>query len=124
MARTKFAAVSVAALLALAACAPIEGRETAGQYVDDATISSKIRAELVKDQALKAFDIHVETLQGVVQLSGFVGSPTQKAEAENIVRSVRGVRGLQDNIIVRAGEVEAGASSGSGAACGAGHRAG
>jgi hyperosmotically inducible periplasmic protein len=103
MARTKFAAVSVAALLALAACAPIEGRETAGQYVDDATISSKIRAELVKDQALKAFDIHVETLQGVVQLSGFVGSPTQKAEAENIVRSVRGVRGLQDNIIVRAG---------------------
>jgi hyperosmotically inducible periplasmic protein len=103
MARTKFAAVSVAALLALAACAPIEGRETAGQYVDDATISSKIRAELVKDQALKAFDIHVETLQGVVQLSGFVGSPTQKAEAENIVRSVRGVRGIQDNIIVRAG---------------------
>jgi osmotically-inducible protein OsmY len=103
MARTKFAAVSVAALLALAACAPIEGRETAGQYVDDATISNKIRAELVKDQALKAFDIHVETLQGVVQLSGFVGSPTQKAEAENIVRSVRGVRGIQDNIIVRAG---------------------
>jgi osmotically-inducible protein OsmY len=79
----------------------MEGRETAGQYGDDVTISTKVRGELVKDQALKAFDIHVETMQGVVQLSGFVASPEQKAQAERIARSVSGVRGVRDDIIVR-----------------------
>jgi hyperosmotically inducible protein len=81
----------------------MEGRETAGQYVDGASISNTIRADLVKDQALRAFDIHVETMQGVVQLSGFVGSDGQKVQAESIARSVHGVRGVDDNIIVRAG---------------------
>ena len=95
--------LSAVLMLTLAACAPIEGRETAGQYVDDASISNTIRADLVKDQALKAFDIHVETMQGVVQLSGFVGTPVQKEQAESIARGVAGVRGVTDNIIIQPG---------------------
>ena len=101
MATVKFSALTMTAFLALAACAPMEGRETAGQYVDDASISTSIRANLVKDQALKAFDIHVETMHGTVQLSGFVATPAQKIQAEAIARDVEGVRGVQDNIIVR-----------------------
>jgi hyperosmotically inducible protein len=101
MATAKFSALAITVFLAQAACAPMEGRETAGQYVDDATISTTIRANLVKDQALKAFNIHVETMQGTVQLSGFVATSQQKLQAENIARSVKGVRGIQDNIIVR-----------------------
>ncbi len=93
--------IALAALFMVTACDAIEGKESSGQYVDDATISTKVRAELVKDQALKAFDIHVETLRSVVQLSGFVSSPQQKAEAEQIARNVAGVRDVQDNIIVR-----------------------
>ena len=81
----------------------VEGRETAGEYVDDAAVSTKVRGELVKDQALKAFQIHVETMQDVVQLSGFVDSADQKAQAESIARSVQGVRGVRNDIIVRRG---------------------
>ncbi len=88
-------------LAAVSGCAAVEGRETAGNYVDDATISTKVRGELIKDQALKAFDIHVETMQDVVQLSGFVDSTSQKAQAERIARSIDGVRGVRNNIIVR-----------------------
>jgi hyperosmotically inducible protein len=87
----------------LAACAPIEGRETAGNYVDDATISTKVRSQLIEDQALRAFDIHVETMQDVVQLSGFVDSTQQKAQAEQIARSINGVRSVRNNIVVRNG---------------------
>lgn len=47
-------------------------------------------------------DIRVETLQGMGQLSGFVGSDAQKQQAEAIARSVNGVRGVDDNIIVKA----------------------
>ena len=42
-------------------------------------------------------------MQGTVQLSGFVATPDQKLQAANIARGVKGVRGIQDNIIVRPG---------------------
>jgi hyperosmotically inducible periplasmic protein len=92
-----------AAVLLLNGCAPIQGRETTGQYVDDATVSTKVRTELIRDQSLKAFDIHVETMQDVVQLSGFVDSPAQKQQAEQIARGVSGVRSVRNNIVVRSG---------------------
>lgn len=102
--RLKMASAGIAAaILLLSGCAPMQGRETSGEYVDDATISTKVRAELVRDQSLKGFDIHVETMQDVVQLSGFVDSPAQKAQAEQIARSVSGVRSVRNNIVVRTG---------------------
>jgi len=97
---TKFGA-ALLVLASVSGCAAVEGRETAGQYTDDATISTKVRGQLIKDEALKAFDIHVETMQGVVQLSGFVDSTSQKAQAERIARETNGVKGVRDNIIVR-----------------------
>jgi osmotically-inducible protein OsmY len=85
----------------LGGCAAVEGKESGGQYVDDATISTKVRAQLVDDQALKAFDIHVETMNDVVQLSGFVDSAQQKIQAEQIARNVAGVRAVRNNIVAR-----------------------
>jgi osmotically-inducible protein OsmY len=100
---TLLSAAIAATILLMAGCAPMEGRETAGQYVDDATVSTKVRTELLRNQALKGLDIHVETMQDVVQLSGFVDSPEQKAQAEQIARSVSGVRGVRNDIVVRTG---------------------
>lgn len=91
----------IATALLVSACAPMEGRETSGQYVDDATISTKVRANIVKEQSLKGFDINVHTEKNVVQLSGFVKTAGQKMEAENIARGVGGVRGVENDIIVR-----------------------
>jgi hyperosmotically inducible periplasmic protein len=100
---TMLSAAIAATVLMMSGCAPMQGRESAGQYVDDATVSTKVRAELLRNQALKGFDIHVETMQDVVQLSGFVDSPEQKAQAEQIARSVSGVRGVRNDIVVRTG---------------------
>jgi hyperosmotically inducible periplasmic protein len=100
---TVLSAAVAATVLLMSGCAPMQGRETAGQYVDDATVSTKVRAQLISNQSLKGFDIHVETMQDVVQLSGFVDSPDQKAQAEQIARGVNGVRGVRNDIIVRAG---------------------
>ena len=96
------AAIAVTVLL-MSGCAPMQGRETAGEYVDDATVSTKVRTELLRNQSLKGLDIHVETMQDVVQLSGFVDSPEQKAQAEQIARGVSGVRGVRNDIVVRTG---------------------
>ena len=99
--RAKVLTAAFVAAIGLSACAPMEGRETSGQYVDDATVTTKVKASLVNEQALKGFDIHVETMKDVVQLSGFVGTPQQKAQAEQIARGITGVRGVRNDIVVR-----------------------
>lgn len=86
---------------ALAACAPMQGRETAGEYVDDTAITAKIKAELVRDRELPATQIRVETMQNVVQLSGFVDTAAQKAKAGQMARQIQGVRDVKNDIIVR-----------------------
>ena len=87
-------------VVVLAACSAVSGRETAGEYLDDTTITTKVKSEFIGDPQIKAMQINVETMRGVVQLSGFVDSSKQKARAVQIARQVRGVQGVQDNIMI------------------------
>lgn len=80
-------------------CAPIQGRETPGEYVDDVTISTKVRTAIISELGLK--QISVETMQNVVQLSGFVDSPLVKTRAGDITRGVTGVKDVRNNLVVR-----------------------
>jgi len=63
------------AIAVLAGCAATRTQESTGEYVDDSTITAKVKAANLGDPALKVFQINVETFKGVVQLSGFVNSP-------------------------------------------------
>ena len=83
----------------VASCAAISGRETAGEYVDDATIATKVKALIINE--LGSEQIGVETMQNVVQLSGFVDSPQTKARAGDIARGISGVHDVRNNLIVR-----------------------
>ncbi|HEX9446920.1 MAG TPA: BON domain-containing protein [Dongiaceae bacterium] len=86
----------------LSGCAVSSGQETAGQYVDDATITTKVKSALASDGGVTlANQVGVETGQGVVQLSGFVPSISDRARAENIARSVEGVRGVKNDLVVQ-----------------------
>jgi len=93
--------VLVAATLAtsLAGCAAMSGRETAGEYVDDTTITTKVNATIINE--LGVGQVGVETMQNVVQLTGFVDSQQKKDRAGQIARNVSGVRDVHNNIIVR-----------------------
>jgi osmotically-inducible protein OsmY len=87
---------------ALSACSVTSGRESGKEYVDDTTITTKVKSQLVSDVGLEpANQIHVETSKGVVQLSGFVDTAAHKAEAESVARGVEGVSDVQNNIIVQ-----------------------
>ncbi len=87
-------------LLCLSACSVFSGSETSGQYVDDTTISTKVREAFVGDPQVQASQIHVETMQGVVQLSGFTSSPKSEARAVQLAREVSGVKTVKDNIVI------------------------
>ncbi len=91
--------VAIALAVSLPACAPMAGRETPGEYIDDAAITTKVKASIIDDLGLK--QIGVETMQNVVQLSGFVDSPQIKARAGDIARGIPGVKEVKNNLVVR-----------------------
>jgi osmotically-inducible protein OsmY len=85
----------------LLACSETPTRESTGQYVDDAAITTKVKAALVKDQSLAGFQIGVETYKNVVQLSGFVDSPRRAERAQEVARSVEGVRSVRNDLVAK-----------------------
>ena len=93
---------ALAAALPIAACtSSSRTTESTGEYVDDATITSKVKGALLADSGLKSFDISVETYKDVVQLSGFVNSEQVKAHAAEVAAGISGVRSVRNNLIVK-----------------------
>lgn len=88
-------------VLSLVACAPTAKREGTGEYIDDAVITTKVKAALAGDPAVKATEVNVETFKGAVQLSGFVSSQEAIRKAVELARGVAGVRGVKNNMLVR-----------------------
>jgi osmotically-inducible protein OsmY len=84
-----------------AACASTRTHESTGEYVDDSTITTKVKALLAEDDFLKSFQISVETFKGTVQLSGFVNSEDAVRKAGEITGSVKGVTSVKNNLIVK-----------------------
>lgn len=95
------AAMSAAALLAGAGCAVVRDQQSVGSYVDDATLTTRVKAKFAEDKTVSAMAISVETLKGVVQLSGFAKSSDEKSTAERLARATSGVTGVRNDIIVR-----------------------
>ena len=93
--------VSIALITAFVGCASTPTRESSGQYVDDSVITTKVKAAIFNDPALKVFQINVETFKGEVQLSGFVDSAQSAAKAGEVARSVKGVVSVKNNLIVK-----------------------
>lgn len=94
--------VSGAGLVALqSGCASTPTRESTGEYVDDASITTKVKAAFFGEKEIKSFDISVETFKGVVQLSGFVDNAEQKHRAGEVARGVAGVRDVKNSLVVK-----------------------
>lgn len=94
--------MAVSLLFGAAGCAVTSGQSTVGQYVDDATITTRVKARMAKDPKVSAMRLNVDTLNGVVQLSGFATSEAERVEAGRIVREVPDVKDVRNNIVVRA----------------------
>jgi hyperosmotically inducible protein len=94
-------AICAAALLALPGCAVMRGQESVGQYVDDAAITTAVKARYIDNQDVDAAAIQVETLRGEVMLSGFAKDAKERAAAEAIARDVQGVTEVKNEIAVR-----------------------
>lgn len=79
-------------------------QETAGQHLDDATITTKVKASLATQSNLKSLHIHVKTHGGIVRLTGTVPDATQKSLAGETTANVGGVKGVRNHLKVSAAE--------------------
>ena len=92
-----FAAVAGITIVTATGCSVAREQQTVGSYVDDAGITTAVKAKMVEDKS----SISVETLNGTVQLSGFAKSQAEKNQAENIARNTKHVREVRNSIVVR-----------------------
>lgn len=92
--------ISLTALLAVASTAAFADDTTATGKVDDAWITTKVKSTLAQDSATPAKDIHVNTKSGVVVLTGTVQSKDQKKQAEQDARSIKGVKDVENQLMV------------------------
>jgi osmotically-inducible protein OsmY len=93
--------VAVLLIAAFVACASTPKQESTGEYIDDSTITTKVKADLFADDILKGFEISVKTYKGIVELSGFVDTQATKDRAGSIARKVAGVKEVRNNVIVK-----------------------
>jgi hyperosmotically inducible protein len=96
------AVLGLASPVVLTACGSTPTRESPGQYVDDTTITTKVKADFVADKTVDATDIKVETYKGTVQLSGFAKSQAEINRAVQIARNVTGVQSVKNDILLKA----------------------
>lgn len=94
-------AIFLAFILAVTGCASTSKEKSTGEYIDDAVITTKVKAAFVEDKELKATEIQVETFKGVVQLSGFVADRSHIGKAEQVARKVKGVTSVKNDIRVK-----------------------
>jgi osmotically-inducible protein OsmY len=87
--------------LTVTGCASTPTKESAGEYIDDAAITTKVKAAIFNDPTLKSTEINVETFKGDVQLSGFVAQPADAQRAAEIARGVKGVTSVHNDIRIK-----------------------
>lgn len=95
----------IASGVALSALSPVfaseQGKEpmkAVGQYVDDATITTKVKAKHAEDKTVSALRVNVETKQGVVVLSGEARTEAELERAEALAKQVEGVKAVSNKI--------------------------
>ena len=73
----------------------------AGRVVDDSVITGKVKSGLIADPTTKAYQISVETFEGVVQLSGFVDTKEARSRATQVAQEVEGVKTVKNELELR-----------------------
>lgn len=97
---------SIVAALLGAGCATQGEGETkesgAARYVDDATLTAKVKTAIATDVGVKAAsNVNVETHRGVVQLSGFADSGEQAERSAAAAEKVAGVQSVRNDIRIK-----------------------
>lgn len=95
--------LAVPAMMTMTGCAVVHKQETAGNYAKDKEIAARIKTAMYADPTVKGTQVKVTSLNGVVQLSGFVDSQEARDRAGQIASSTSGVVKVFNNLLLPTG---------------------
>jgi len=98
---TVLLALSSVVVISMTGCAATRTTQSAGEYVDDAAITTSVKAALLTEDDVKSVDINVETFRGDVQLSGFVNSNEQIEKAIAVAKRQNGVKSVKNAMRIK-----------------------
>jgi osmotically-inducible protein OsmY len=101
VAQLLLASTAILGTLHLSGCAVNRDQETVGAYIDDSSITARIKSRFFESKKVDGTSISVETLNGTVLLSGFAKSSEEMTSAVEIARLVPGVKRVKNEISVR-----------------------
>jgi hyperosmotically inducible protein len=90
---------AVAFLLLIAGCQAMTG-ETAGQNMDDGTLTTYVKTALAGERVNTLTRVGVETNNGIVVLTGEVETAQERSRAGTVAGQVKGVRQVVNNLQV------------------------
>jgi len=73
----------------------------AGVAIDDAEITSKVKAAIFAEPGIKTLQVSVDTVKGVVTLSGSVDSQPISNRASELAGAVAGVSDVENRLVVK-----------------------
>ena len=91
-------------LLALALLAPLlltACGSTVARRIDDATITTRVKTALLNDADVGGLRIDVDTVEGVVTLSGQVKTAVERDKAVALARKITGVSDVKSSLQVQ-----------------------
>lgn len=94
-------AVLIAASVAFSGCSVFRGQSTTGQYVDDLSITTKVKKELLDSKRVDGLDVNVDSTNGRVTLSGWASSAAESQTAASIAGRVNGVRSVDNQLKIK-----------------------
>lgn len=114
--RTLLLSVSALLVVGLAACDKLTTADAAskdkdptvsqastktGMAIDDSAITAKVKAAFFIEPDLKMLQISVDTVQGVVTLSGAVDSMSSRDKANTVAGGVAGVKQVENQLTIK-----------------------
>jgi hyperosmotically inducible protein len=95
------AAVASMVVAGLASPAFAQGQSTAAAKVDDVTLLTKIKADLLQSKNVDGLDVNVDVKDGKVTLSGTAATAAERTQAESIAKSASGVQSVDNKIVLK-----------------------
>jgi hyperosmotically inducible protein len=98
-------------MIVLAALLALPSANCERRSVDDSAITAIVKSKLAVDNETSSANINVDTMNGVVTLTGIVTTRANKEQAERIARNTEGVTRVINNITVETNGNHAGMSA-------------
>src|SRR5262245_51983278 len=73
-----------------------------GEVMGDGALTAKIKSKMALDDYVKARSINIDTVDGVVRLTGTVESQEERERAVRLARETQGVKEVRDGLLVQA----------------------